>query len=210
MSLFKISIIAFADVALVAGVVISICAGCGAPPRIASLSESSIVLAFGDSLTFGEGVNREASYPSVLSDLIGCRVVNSGVPGEDTSEGLRRLPAVMDTVKPDLVILCEGGNDMLKKQSKTITRRNLDGMITMVKERGVDVILVGVPKLGLFLKSPSYYQELADKHQVPLDSATVAEILRTPSLKSDHIHPNSAGYEMMARRIAELIRKSQR
>ena len=184
-------------------------AGCGGQPRIRRLSESSVVVAFGDSLTSGTGASGAESYPSQLSDLIGCRVVNAGVPGEDTSSGLGRLPAVLRKESPDLLTLCHGGNDMLGKQPQGLTQRNLDAMIAMAKKAGSDVILVGVPKPGLLLKVPPFYRKLARDHGLPLDSDTVPEILRTPSLKSDQIHPNAAGYRRMAESIAELIRGSE-
>ncbi len=189
--------------------VLCVCCGCDSNPRIASLSEPSVVVAFGNSLTFGTGANKDESYPSILSDMIGCRVINAGVPGEVTSSGLGRLRSVLQEEKADLVILCHGGNDILRKQSGNITKQNLDAMISMVRNAGADVILIGVPKPGLRLKVPSLYQELADKHRIPFDSDTLPEILSTSSLKSDHIHPNAAGYRRIAQALVDLIKKSQ-
>lgn len=184
--------------------------GCGRQPRIARLAESSVVVAFGDSLTAGTGSSGAESYPSVLAGLIGCRVVNAGVPGEDSSAALRRLPAVLQEAKANLVILCQGGNDMLLKQDHEVIRSNLDAMVSMARGAGADVILIGVPRPGLRLKVPPFYRQIADKHGIPYDSATIAKVLRSPSLKSDYVHPNAAGYRKMAESIAALIRKSQR
>jgi lysophospholipase L1-like esterase len=83
-------------------------------------------------------------------------------------------------------------------------------MITLAQNRGADVILIGVPKPGLLLRAPSFYQDLAAHHKIPGDFKTIPKILSSPSLKSDYIHPNAAGYQRMAESIAELIRKSQR
>jgi len=188
---------------------LALCAGCGRHAKIRRLSESSVVVAFGNSLTFGTGAGKTESYPSVLSDLIRCRVVNAGVPGEVTSSGRGRLRTVLEKEKADLVILCHGGNDLVRKQDESATIRNLDAMISFARRAGADIILIGVPKPGQPLKAPPFYQELADKHGIPVDSDTIPEILSTPSLRSDRMHPNAAGYGKMAESIADLIRESQ-
>ncbi len=185
-------------------------AGCGSRPTIGKLSESSIVLAFGDSLTARTGAGSGESYPSVLATLLGCRVINAGVPGEISSAALQRLPVWLKQEKVDLVILCQGGNDMLHKQEDDVIRRNLDAMVTLARDAGAEVILIGVPRPGLLLKVPDFYRQVAGKHGLPCDSKTVAQVLSTASLKSDYVHPNAAGYRRMAESIAALIRKSER
>lgn len=196
------------SIALLALLVLS--PGCGSQPGIKRLSESSVVLAFGDSLTAGTGAGRTESYPAVLAGPIGCRVVNAGVPGEETPAGLLRLPAVLQKEQPDLVILCEGGNDMLREKKDELIHKNLDAMVTKARQAGADVILIGVPKPGLLLKVPTFYQQVADKHNIPCDSKTLARIFSSPALKRDYAHPNAAGYRRLAEAIAILIRESQR
>ena len=183
--------------------------GCGRHGKIRQLSKSSVVVAFGDSLTFGTGADAATSYPSVLAKLLQCRVVNAGVPGEVTSSGRQRLQSVLEKEKADLVILCHGGNDMVQKQDEGATIRNLDAMISLAKHSGADVVLIGVPTPEYLLKVPGFYQELAKKHGIPLDSDTVAEILSTSALRNDHMHPNAAGYKRMAESISVLIRNAQ-
>jgi len=183
--------------------------GCSRP-HIGRIDSSSVILAFGDSLTFGTGAEPNESYPSLLSERMGCRVINAGVSGELSAEGLLRLPELLDQYKPNLVILCHGGNDFLAHQDEALIQANLDGMIKLAKERGADVILIGVPKPSLILRSPDLYQDLAGRYSIPCDSKIIPKILSSPSLKSDYVHPNAAGYQRMADFIAELIRKSQR
>lgn len=184
--------------------------GCGPHPKVARLTALSVVLAFGDSLTAGTGASSAESYPAVLADMLGCRVVNAGIPGEESSAALQRLPTVLQQEKFDLVILCEGGNDMLGKQADEVILRNLDAMVSMAHDAGASVILIGVPKPGLLLKAPSYYRQVADQHGIPCDSKTIAQILASRSLKSDYVHPNAAGYKKLAEAIAALTRESQR
>ena len=185
--------------------------GCGNHPRIAGLTESSVVLAFGDSLTVGEGASATENYPAVLAKRLGCRVVNAGVSGETSSEGVLRLPAVLRQEKVSLVILCEGGNDMLQKQADDTISKNLDAMVARVRESGTDAILIGVPKPGFFnLKAPLFYQQIASKNGILCDSETLPEILSKSSLKSDYVHPNAEGYRKMAGAIADLIQTNQR
>lgn len=184
-------------------------AGCGGQPGMQGLSESSVIVAFGDSLTAGLGARKTESYPAALSGILGCPVVNAGVPGEDTTEGLARLPRVLKTERPNLVILCHGGNDMLNGEDERVTKQNLDAMISLIRRAGADVILIGVPRPALVLKVPQFYKDVAQSQGILLDTETLPNILSNPSLKSDTVHPNAAGYKLMAVWVAELIRNGQ-
>src|SRR5688572_30284204 len=81
-------------------------AACSDEPKLPQLGADDVVLAFGDSITYGTGAGPEESYPEVLAQLIGRRVVSAGVPGEVTANGLQRLPDVLDEVKPKILLLC--------------------------------------------------------------------------------------------------------
>ena len=182
-------------------------AGCDAPPKLSPLPNDAVVLAFGDSLTFGTGANSEQSYPSVLSLLIDRPVINAGIPGEETSQGLKRLPVVLDEHQPSLLILCHGGNDIIRKRNRQQTVKNLGAMIKMAQQRNIEVVLVGVPAYGLFLSTAEFYGEVAEEFNLPFEGEALSGILTDNSLKSDMIHPNSKGYNAFAETIADVLRQ---
>ncbi len=179
------------------------------PPQLEKLPADGVVLAFGDSLTHGSGARAEASYPAVLQELIGRRVVRSGVPGEVTARGLARLPGVLRDSAPDLVILIHGGNDLMQRKSPERIAANLRAMVRLARERGVAVVLIGVPNLGLILgRSAGLYEELAEELELPYDGEALPAIIKQPNLKSDAIHPNAQGYRKLAEAVAALLRRS--
>lgn len=193
----------------IALVCVLLIAGCGGrTPTLAKLGVNDVVLAFGDSLTYGTGAKPEESYPAILGDLIGRNVVRAGVPGEQTAGGLQRLPGVLDEHRPRLVIVCLGGNDMLRKQSQQNLESNLRQILQLIKSRGMDAVLVGVPAPGLITSAPEFYEKLAKEFAIPYEGKIVTSVLYQPELKSDPIHPNAGGYRKMAEAIAALLRKA--
>lgn len=184
--------------------------GCGPDvPQIKPLPEDALVLAFGDSLTFGTGASPEHSYPAVLEGLIARSVVGSGVPGEVTARGLKRLRAELDRQHPNLLILCHGGNDMLRRMSRKKAAANLRQMIRMARKRQIDVVLVGVPSPGLIMsEGAQFYERIAEEFALPYEGRVLAEILSSKALKSDMVHPNARGYRKLAAAVAGLLHAS--
>lgn len=175
-------------------------------PQLLPLERSAVILAFGDSLTFGTGSKKDESYPAVLEQLSGYRVINAGIPGEKTPAGLQRLSATLDRHSPQLLLLCHGGNDMLRKQSMERMQSNLEQMITLARERGIQVVLLGVPQPALFgLESAETYYRVAQESGVPLEDEIIPEVLSDNALKSDQIHPNTEGYRLIAEAVYELL-----
>lgn len=183
--------------------------GCGESydgPRLSPLDSDAVILAFGDSLTHGTGAEKHQAYPAQLAEIIGRTVINKGIPGERTTEGLARLPTVLNEVQPALVILCLGGNDMLRKKPRDTMQDNLSQMIEIIKDSGAEVVLLGVPEPALFnLNTDPRYQQLAQQHSVPIENEIISTVLGDLSMKSDPIHPNDAGYAKIAEAIATLL-----
>lgn len=183
-------------------------AACGKPAQVSPLANDDVVLAFGDSLTFGTGASPGESYPAQLQTLIGRKVVNAGVPGEISSDGLQRLPALLEEVKPKLLILCHGGNDFLRKLGEAPVAANVRAMIRLAKDKGIDVVLIATPKPGLSISPPDFYAEIAKEFAIPFNDDLLKNILRDNDLKSDLIHPNAKGYAQIADVIAKLLKKA--
>lgn len=176
--------------------------------KLTPLAPDAVILAFGDSLTCGTGATAENSYPAQLERLIRRRVVNAGIPGEDTEHGLARLPKMLDRYHPSLVTLCHGANDLKQGLGDLQASENIREMIRIAHRRNVDVLLLGIPYPTVFTAKPHFYAKIADEFSLPFEGNVVANVLIDPSLKSDSIHPNARGYMLIAEAIERLLRRT--
>ena len=181
---------------------------CSPAPQLPLLAADAVILAFGDSITAGTGAGETESYPAVLASLTGRKVINAGVPGEVSADGVQRLPGLLEREHPSLLILCHGGNDLLGHLDHQLLAGNLRAMIRIAGERGVPVLLVAVPSPDLSLKPPPLYEELSREFRIPIEGKALRHVLGKGSLKSDYIHPNTAGYRLLAENLATLLKKS--
>ncbi len=179
--------------------------GCGEAPALRRLPDDAVILAFGDSLTLGDGVDRRDSYPSVLARATGLSVINAGVPGEVTARGVARLPRLLGEHSPDLVILCHGANDILLGYPMDIMETNLREMVRASREMGADVVMVAVPRFDRWGSAPSLYERVAHELEVPIEAKALVELERDRDMKSDAVHLNQLGYLRLAEAIAELL-----
>ena len=181
--------------------------------ELPALTGEARILAFGDSLTHGYGVKSSESYPMVLQRLTGLKVINAGVSGETSEQGLERLPKLLGKLEqesktPALVILLEGGNDVLRKVPEAQISHNIAQMIEITQSKGIPILLVGVPEKKLFGSTLALYEELAEAYQIPLEDDIVASLVMRPSMKSDYIHFNAQGYQELAEAIYQKLKQA--
>ena len=181
---------------------------CSDDAKLQPLDTNAVILAFGDSLTYGTGTSHNSAYPAILETLINRKVINAGVPGEISKTGLSRLPGLIKKYQPELVIICHGGNDILRKLDINQTQDNIQQMITLARQNNSQVVLIGVPEFGIFLDTSPIYQVLAENNQLPIDKNSLADIIGDNRLKSDHIHPNTLGYQQLAKNISTLLKQA--
>ena len=182
---------------------------CSDRPQLRYLPPDAVVLAFGDSLTWGTGGGENGSYPDQLETLIERRVINAGVPGEISGAGVKRLPGLLEEYRPQLLILCHGGNDLLRRLDKQQLRENLRQMIEVAQQSGVEVVIIAVPSPGLLIGPPELYAELAAEFKLPFLGETLTELETERKFKSDAVHLNAAGYRQLAQGVKELLEAAQ-
>jgi len=175
---------------------------------LSRLPDDAVILAFGDSITSGVGAPPGESYPEILQRLINIKVIKSGIPGETSGEGLVRLPGELALHKPRLILLCLGGNDLLRRMDLEITARNVSRMVQMIRNSGAEVVIIGVPKPGLVLSTARFYITISEDMGVPLEGSLLPDILADSKLRADPIHPNAEGYHHLAQGLAAFLRKS--
>jgi len=178
--------------------------------------QPAVIVAFGDSLTAGYGVESGYSYPDFLQkelDRAGrkYRVMNSGVSGDTTSGGLARV-GMVTALKPAIVILELGGNDGLRGLPLASTRANLDQMIVKLQKSGARVLLAGItlpPNYGpdYIKKFEGIYKDLAAKHKTPLIPFFLQGVAGVPGMmQGDGIHPTRRGNEVVAKLVLGALK----
>jgi acyl-CoA thioesterase-1 len=183
-----------------------------------AMAREKLVLAFGDSLTAGYGLAAGQSFPAQLQSSLrkqglSVRVHNAGVSGETTAAGRARLNWVLTSlkVKPDLVILELGANDMLRALPPAQAKANLDAMLTELKRRKIPVLFAGMR--ASFNNDKTYraqfdgmYPALAKKHGVRFYPFFMDGVTGNRSLLlKDQLHPTAAGVAIIVRRIQPLV-----
>jgi acyl-CoA thioesterase-1 len=187
----------------------------------AGWSAGQTIVVVGDSLSSGYGITAEQSWVAMLterleSEAYGYEVVNASIAGDTSAGGLARLPRLLETYEPSLVVLELGGNDGLRGQPIDTLRANLARMIELSRDRGAKVLLAGMqmpPNYG-----PSYasmfaavYPDLAKKYDVALVDFLLEGVAVHPELmQPDNIHPNAAGQKVVFENVwpvlAEMLR----
>jgi acyl-CoA thioesterase I len=167
-------------------------------------SRGTDIIAFGDSLVSGVGSSEDNDFVSVLSRKIGQPIINMGMPGETTKDGVKRINAIND-YKPKVVLVLLGGNDALQRIEPEATFANLRTIVNEVHARGAIVVLIGVRGGILNDRYPGAFEALSRE----LDTAYVPDILDglfgDQRYMSDAVHPNDAGYAIVAERVYRVL-----
>lgn len=186
---------------------------CGRVAKLRAVPSGSVVLAFGDSVTFGTGAAPGEDWPSRLAAMTQWSVVNAGIPGDTAEAAKGRLQALLDDHQPALVIVELGGNDFLRRRSSSAVKSDLREIVRAIKAAGISVVLVAVPEpslLGVVTRKPSdaaIYAELGSEENVPVVDGVFADVLSRPVPRADAIHPNADGYRQMADGIFQRLKK---
>lgn len=176
--------------------------------RVTNLnSHGANIIAFGDSLTAGYGASAGEDYPSRLASLIGTNVINAGVSGDTTDSAAARLDADVLARDPRIVIVGLGGNDFLRQAPIEGTEQNLRAIIRRIQGSGAMVALLGFHFPSLTANWGKMYARVAHDEGCLLIDDVLDGIESNASLKSDEIHPNARGYQIMAERVAGPCRK---
>jgi acyl-CoA thioesterase I len=182
-------------------------------PKHAAIATGASVLILGDSLSYGTGANVGEDYPTLLAKTTGWKIINEGVPGDTTAGGLARLPALLETHQPKLLIVELGGNDILHQTPPTEIIQNLSNILAQAKAQGIQTILVAIPEFNRLkaafgkLSDHPLYATLAEETATPLIADVFSEVLSDGKLKSDPVHANALGYAEVAKQTHEKLQE---
>jgi acyl-CoA thioesterase-1 len=179
------------------------------------IASEPLIACFGDSLTAGLGVDPEQSYPAVLQRMLDqagyhYRVVNEGVSGDTTKDGLERIDRIL-AKRPRIVVLEFGGNDGLRGLPVTTAQHNLATMLSALKQSGAKVALAGItipPQYGpqYITQFNAMYPALAREFHVPLLPFLLQDVYGVPGdIQPDGVHPTAQGARQVAANVQKLI-----
>lgn len=174
------------------------------------------IVAFGDSLTAGLGVQADESYPAQLQRRLDdlnypYRVINAGVSGDTTAGGLRRVSWILNN-KPELVILELGANDGLRGLDVEQAKNNLRQIVERLRDGGATVVLAGMklpPNYGeeYTTRFEAIYPALARDYHLPLIPFFLEGVGGASSLnQADGIHPTKEGYEIIVEEVLKVLK----
>ena len=185
------------------------------PPLEPEIKYEGTIVAVGDSLTEGLGVEEELAYPAVLEKKLHSlgypyRVINAGISGETSSGTLARIKWVL-TLKPDIVILVIGANDGFRGIAPDLIKANIEKIVQALKDHNVTVVLGAmqmVQNLGRDYTTAfaSIYQEVARSEAIILTPFFLKDVAADRKLnQTDGIHPSAEGYQVIVDNITPYV-----
>lgn len=179
----------------------------GAAEIINEKPKTKVIVAFGDSLSAGVGAPGKG-FVDVLAQRLNMPIVNHGVPGNTTADGVKRLPTIPANERGGIVLLALGGNDLLRQHSTESMMKNLRAMIEQVQRDGGQVILVGIGGAPLRPSLTGEYRKLARETGCRFVPDLLGGILTDREKMADSIHPNAQGYIEVADKIEPVLREA--
>jgi acyl-CoA thioesterase-1 len=168
-------------------------------------SKGKNIVCFGDSITFGYGAEPGGDYPSALTKMTSIPVINAGIDGDTSTEAIKRIKSNVLDRDPLLVIVEFGGNDFLRKIPQEVTLNNMREIIDTIQTQGAMVAVVDISTEMILKQYRSAFYNLAREKGAIFIPSILSGIITNPRLKSDFIHPNADGYNVIAQRIYRVI-----
>lgn len=162
------------------------------------------IICFGDSLTEGDGATNDQTYPYFLQQQTPIQVINKGICGNTSQDGLNRINS-LNNVKDSLVIVEFGANDFFQQVSISQTKKNIEQIINILKDKGATIVLVSTEDKQLH-NLYTMLKSVAKDKNVLFINGILNEIWNNRELFSDEIHPNSKGYKLVAEKIYNNIK----
>jgi len=183
----------------------------GCAPSVRNVdSDGAVIICFGDSITYGQGAREGEAYPALLRTMVPGEVINAGISGETTREALRRVKKDVLDEDPYLVIVEFGANDRFTGIPEDETAANLRKIIKMIQDEGAMTAICDISAGSSIIGGLDVYHKKMKRLSKNTGSIFIPRlmegILQDPSMKSDHMHPNAAGYRLIAERVYESIK----
>ena len=164
------------------------------------------IVAFGDSLTYGQGAGRSETYPAYLSKMIGREVVNLGVSGNTSAMGLARINQIKK-YSPYMVLIEFSANDLFRRIPREQTENNLREIVQQVQEMGAIAVLIDTGGAYPMETYTKIQKQISKDYNTLFVPGIMDDIYSKKSLKSDQIHPNVEGYKIIAAKVKKIIEK---
>jgi acyl-CoA thioesterase I len=226
MHLTRVAFLTLLSISITAAMLLTACGGPATPPTPtpaptpvpSPTAEGLLIVAMGDSLTEGLGVDMDQTYPAQLERKLRANgyavtVVNAGVSGETTSGALGRVDWVLRQ-KPAIVILATGGNDGLRGIDPALTGKNIDQLVAAIQSSGAVVVLPGmemVQNMGeeYTSKFRALYPEIAARRNAILMPFFLQDVAGNSRLnQADFIHPTAEGYTIIVDNLYPYVVKA--
>lgn len=175
---------------------------------VGKVTKQGPIIFFGNSITAGIGASEGNDFPSLIAkELNLTSIINAGIAGDTTATALTRLQTDVLAKNPSLVVVELSGNDFLQQTPADQTIKNLDSIVRRIHETGAAVILIHIN----FPRNSATYKEgfenIAKKYKAQVLLNSLEGITGNQTLMADELHPNSAGYKILAKRIAKVIKE---